>query len=1170
MGLSNREPSGARLHAPTGAPVLCCEGFRSESIGAACQQFLWRSVSAQKETFAQRDEVTIEGTSSAVALEITQSWLVAPRRPDAMTATQPREGMMAVVRNRRAMIMAVQPFDADEAGRFHLVDIEYTDGAGVETDQVLWEVEPGTEVLEPAALPRVERTAPMEPREFDAMVRASRWSALTPSLPFSGLDGDRPPLASPLYGAIHPEAYQLVPVLRALEMPRVALMLADAVGLGKTIQAGMVLRELMLRRRIRRVLVICPAALRTQWRDEMQEKFALPFEVVDRPQTLKLQREIGIDANPWRTHERIIASYHYLKQPDVLEQFRTTAEPGEDGRLRWDLLIVDEAHNLAPASFGSDSDLSKMLQRISSWFEHRVFLTATPHSGHTRSFSGLLEALDPVRFTRKSTLDDEDRRRVGEAVIRRLKSEINDYYTGKGEPARFSDRFVDALPVLHFGAQERALALAFRDFRKALKKAVRGADHQNRTAANFANEVLQKRLLSGPWAFGQSWLAMKEGLEALEEQANANAVARVRGAHNDDTDDDAERESRQRHANRTVGAWMRPWQAAVADELADVTRHVKAIGLSRVPVGLDPGAHLREVTARASRVRTDARLRALEVLIDEKLRQGDGWRSDERLVIFTEYLASLDYLRARLRARYGDADWLLEFFGGMNDAERDAVKRAFNDPRSDARILLATDAAGEGLNLQRAARYLLHWDIPWNPGRMEQRNGRLDRHGQERDVYVFHFDSTDDASMRFLGKVLRKRSQTREDQVVTDEIFADAILAHFEEEEDAAVSETQLDRLIVNAQVVNAEVVSDLPAGSPLPGAEDLKHLDELKAELDLTPETLRETLETALAIEAGRPRLQSDGPGRERLVHPVPALWQELVDHTLREGGPSGPMLALVFDPAHYVQPRNGRPVYIPEPDSRLLHLGDALYHRVMSTFARYRFPGGPSAATRWTARGADLPAGVDALVLLTIEELAVNELREPCHHWVRTMVLPVRSNTLGDALEHRPSSDWDAPPTRGDLDTARDVWDEVEDAVKARVQAIQKELTASLATRMKTSGKAVRELEKKRFDRRKRELERAISDNQIGRIEKDIEKLRAKRQLELFREQTEAERKLLADKEAELALRKSHYEQVQDRLAAEAERTLKLVLPKRYALRGEARVYPIAVEIRLPGGAR
>ena len=126
-----------------------------------------------------------------------------------MTNSTPREGMMAVVRNRRAMITGVQPFDADDGGRFHLVELDYTDGTGAESDAVLWEVERGTEVLEPSALPRVEQTPPMDPRELDAMVRAARWAALTPSLPFSGLDEDRAALAAPLYGAIHAEAWTL-------------------------------------------------------------------------------------------------------------------------------------------------------------------------------------------------------------------------------------------------------------------------------------------------------------------------------------------------------------------------------------------------------------------------------------------------------------------------------------------------------------------------------------------------------------------------------------------------------------------------------------------------------------------------------------------------------------------------------------------------------------------------------------------------------------------------------------------------------------------------------------------------------------------------------------------------------------------------------------------------
>jgi hypothetical protein len=239
--------------------------------------------------------------------------------------------MMAVVRNRRALITGVQPYGADEQGRFHLVEVEYTDGLGAETDQRLWEVEAGRDVLEPSALPRVGDVAPMEPAEFDAMVRAARWSALTPSLPFSGLTEDRPPLAAPLFGAVHPDAYQLVPVLRALEMPRVALMLADAVGLGKTIQAGMVMRVLMLRRRIRRVLVLCPASLRTlgtlfsTHQDKDIERKLSHATLAQRaiPQTLKLRRELGLDANPCRVHERVSASYHYVKQADMLEHPRS-------------------------------------------------------------------------------------------------------------------------------------------------------------------------------------------------------------------------------------------------------------------------------------------------------------------------------------------------------------------------------------------------------------------------------------------------------------------------------------------------------------------------------------------------------------------------------------------------------------------------------------------------------------------------------------------------------------------------------------------------------------------------------------------------------------------------------------------------------------------------------
>ncbi len=229
----------------------------------------------------------------------------------------------------------------------------------------------------------------------------------------------------------------MVPLLKAMRMPRVSLLLADDVGLGKTVEAGLILSELVLQRRIQRILILTPASLRKQWQQEMHEKFCLQFDIVDRPQTTQLRRRLGLDANPWRASPHVIASYHYLKQPDVLEDFLATCRvPEGSPHLPWDLIIVDEAHNLAPAAFGEDSDLSSMLRRIAPQFEHKIFATATPHNGRTRCFSGLLEILDPARFSQTSEFTSAERARVQEVVVRRLKSEIN----AVTNPPRFSER----------------------------------------------------------------------------------------------------------------------------------------------------------------------------------------------------------------------------------------------------------------------------------------------------------------------------------------------------------------------------------------------------------------------------------------------------------------------------------------------------------------------------------------------------------------------------------------------------------------------------------------------------------------------------------------------------------------------------------------------------------
>ena len=198
------------------------------------------------------------------------------------------------------------------------------------------------------------------------------------------------------------------------------------------VEAGLILTELLLRRRIQRVLVLTPASLRQQWREELWEKFSLRFEVVDRQGTERLRRGLGMDATPWRSFSRIVASYHYLRQPDVLEQFLAACRTPEGSpHLPWDLLIVDECHNLMPSPFGEDSELCRMLRLVAPQFEHRLFLSATPHNGHTRSFTGLLEMLElprpahgPVhaRSARRRQLRDGSGRdpSAGDPVRRRL------------------------------------------------------------------------------------------------------------------------------------------------------------------------------------------------------------------------------------------------------------------------------------------------------------------------------------------------------------------------------------------------------------------------------------------------------------------------------------------------------------------------------------------------------------------------------------------------------------------------------------------------------------------------------------------------------------------------------------------------------------------------------
>ncbi|MGE3342582.1 MAG: DISARM system SNF2-like helicase DrmD [Vicinamibacterales bacterium] len=1083
------------------------------------------------------------------------------------TAAQgvPRAGMLATVRNRRGIVTAVEPYNGPE-GRLHLVTVEYSDTDGVAEDQLVWEREVGASLQEPSALPNVTDEPPMPPEDYEAFVRASRWSAVTPFIDPDGSDGPltRLPLVAPLHGAIQVEDFQLVPLLKALRMPRVSLLLADDVGLGKTVEAGLILSELMLRRRTRRILILCPASLRGQWRQEMQDKFALLFDEVDRAATESLRRQLGLDANPWRTHERVVTSYDYLKQPDVLEQFRSASVPTPGSpHLPWDLLIVDEAHNLAPAPFGEESEASQLLGQLAPMFEHKLFLTATPHNGHTRSFSGLLERLDPVRFSRQTeALSAAERARVEEVVVRRLKREINE----RTRPhTRFSDRKLRAL-TLYSHREELALANAFQAFRLRVRELVAARRRTEQLAGAFAVEVLGKRLLSCPATFADSWRRYRAGLDNVEAAADAADVRAAERAVREDTADDREWESRTAHAAITVGAWLQPLAGDLREEIGAVDRALEGLRLIGPQTAANP--------------LVDARFEALRQWIDDHLRVDSRWRDDERVVIFTEYKTTLDYLARRLTDLYPEAGRILTLFGSMDPPSlRDDIKQAFNDPSNAVRVLVATDAASEGLNLQETARYLLHYDVPWNPSRLEQRNGRLDRHGQARDVFVFHFASDDEADLRFLAHVVQKVDAIREDLGSVGDVFDAAFKRRFIQAGDEPDVRATLDQALEGSRRpddLQCDRTTGLEAEAQ-DGVPALAQLAALAEELDFTPDTLRTTLDVALRVRSSvGPGMEGpDADGRYRLRASLPAEWQAIVDETVRlaePGGRLGPLPAVVFDPRFFIDARSGRPVFRPRRDTALLHLGHPLFQRALLSFARARFSGRHEGASRWVVRRGPVPDGAEALLLVTVEELAVNRLRESFHHWVRTIQVPVRDGGVGTPLTHVPASALSTgvrPAASADVTRARTLWSDVMPDLRGLLSTLAAELEHRLTATLEEERVAEVAREDARYRSRQGEVSALMEQQSMARLEREIAELELARQQGRLFDDQEALATIVAsqrEKEEELARRRQHYEGLRTQLARERTRVLEYLVPQRYALRGEPQVFPLAVEVRFP----
>ncbi|MAQ19308.1 MAG: hypothetical protein CMN30_31475 [Sandaracinus sp.] len=448
--------------------------------------------------------------------------------PVAVRATAPEPRQLVEVRRRQWLVSEVDAAAvAPELPKRHLVKLSSVDEDALgEELEVLWELEPGAHVIERAGLPAI--TGVDDGNDLEAFLDAVRWGTAT--------NADRGYLQAPFRSGISIEDYQLDPLVRAVDMARTNLLIADDVGLGKTIEAGLVVQEMLLRHRARTILVLCPASLQEKWRVEMAEKFGLDFRIVDTDYVKRLRRERGVHANPWTSFPRLITSIDWAKQGEGVRLLRDVLPPYTTFPRRFDLLIIDEAHNVAPTvgKYAVESLRTRLVRLVAPHFQHKLFLTATPHDGYTESFTALLELLDDQRFSRSVLPSEEQLARV---MVRRLKEDLVD---ADGERL-YPKRRLEALKVEYTVEERRA--------RELLDKYIESReadDDRDGAASHFVHQLLRKRLASSPAAFSSTFarhVATIEGRSntatratAIDDRILRRAIARAEEDYaNDDT-----------------------------------------------------------------------------------------------------------------------------------------------------------------------------------------------------------------------------------------------------------------------------------------------------------------------------------------------------------------------------------------------------------------------------------------------------------------------------------------------------------------------------------------------------------------------------------------------------------------------------------------------------------
>ncbi len=515
-----------------------------------------------------------------------------------------------------------------------------------------------------------------------------------------------------------------------LKLARVRFLLADDAGAGKTIMAGLLIRELKLRGLAERILVVCPANLAFQWQRELKEKFDERFLVM---KGADIRDQFGV--NQWMEQPRVIASLDLAKRIEILPGLR---------QARWDLVIVDEAHRMSwtpPARKTARYALGELLRDSA---DHILLLTATPHKGDPTNFSLFLQLLDADAYADVKSIRQAMTEQRAPFYLRRTK-EAMVYFPERTAEGKwiakkiFTKRIPHTVEFKIDGAEDALYRAVTRFVKQQSAKAALQGDDPRARAVGFLMSLYQRRLASSTYALRHSLQNRAKRLEDALKQAQQLAVLAPPELPDPDELEEMEETERERLEQLLEAVTLAGSAEQVRDEIAELNQ-------------------LAEQAQAVEDAGAEAKLSRLKQLLQD---EGFFDHPNQRLLIFTEYRDTLDYLMEKLK------QWDFRvgcIHGGMKPGSREEPNtRLYSEQQfkdGAIQVLVATEAAGEGINLQ-CCHILFNYDIPWNPNRLEQRMGRIHRYGQHKDCLIFNFVATNTIEGHVLRRLLEKLQEIR-------------------------------------------------------------------------------------------------------------------------------------------------------------------------------------------------------------------------------------------------------------------------------------------------------------------------------------------------------------------------------------------------------------------------